>query len=59
MIADEELLISYGNRMVFLIGTNDPETAHYQADELLCELLTELGYAGVVSRYRSVEKWYA
>jgi len=37
----------------------DPEAAHCQADALLCDLLTGLGYEQLVAIYHKVEKWYA
>lgn len=36
-----------------------PEDAHYDADMVLCNLLTELGYADVVDEWHKIEKWYA
>lgn len=37
----------------------DIEAEHSRADEVLCELLTELGYADVVAKLAKVDKWYA
>ena len=37
----------------------DIEAAHMQADEVLCELLRDLGYIDVVDAWEAVEKWYA
>lgn len=37
----------------------DIEAAHSDADNILCELLSSLGYHDVVSDYRRVKKWYA
>lgn len=37
----------------------DTEAAHVSADEVLCELLTFLGYADVVTAWRTIDKWYA
>ncbi len=37
----------------------DIEAAHGLADEVLCSLLTELGYAEVVEQWELVPKWYA
>ena len=37
----------------------DIEIAHMQADEILCELLRDLGYIDVVDAWEAVEKWYA
>ena len=38
---------------------DDTEVAHANADDILCTLLEELGYADVVAEYRKVSKWYA
>ena len=35
------------------------ETAHMDADDVLCALLDELGYGDVVAEYRKVGKWFA
>ena len=37
---------------------DDVEEHHFDADDLLCELLTELGYGDVVEVYNKIEKWY-
>jgi len=37
----------------------DIELAHGKADDLLCELLTELGLSPVVEEYKKIKKWYA
>lgn len=37
----------------------DTEAAHGDADQVLCDLLTSLGYEDVVSAWRAVNKWYA
>jgi len=37
----------------------DIEIAHGEADDLLCDFLTTLGYADVVAEYRKVAKWFA
>lgn len=40
--------------------SDDPETAHYEADTMLCEFLKSIGYRDVVEAYEAVEpKWYA
>jgi hypothetical protein len=38
---------------------DDTEVAHFDADDVLCQLLTTLGYADVVTAYREIGKWYA
>lgn len=37
----------------------DVEVAHHDADDVLCDLLTPLGYADVVGVWGLVDKWYA
>jgi hypothetical protein len=38
---------------------HDTEKAHVMADEILCELLTRLGFEDVVNLYNNIDKWYA
>lgn len=40
-------------------NNDDTEYAHSAADNILCKLLTELGYGDVVKEYSKIEKWYA
>ena len=40
-------------------GLEGIEGGHIRADEVLCDLLTALGYGDVVKSWRAVEKWYA
>jgi len=37
----------------------DTEDDHYQADLIICALLSALGYDDVVTEYHKVDKWYA
>lgn len=37
----------------------DPEAAHSDADDALCDLLIALGYEDVVKAWHRIEKWYA
>jgi hypothetical protein len=37
----------------------DIENAHMEADNVLCKLLTLLGYQKVVDEFEKVGKWYA
>lgn len=37
----------------------DTEMAHYNADEAICTLLSDLGYEDVVREWGKVRKWYA
>ena len=41
------------------IKNDDTESAHANADRVLCDLLTELGYGDVVAEYDKVNKWFA
>lgn len=38
---------------------HDTESAHAEADDVLCDLLKELGYIKIVEEYHKVSKWYA
>jgi hypothetical protein len=39
---------------------NDPECGHREADIIICDFLTALGYADVVKAWDDIEpKWYA
>lgn len=42
-----------------LLDCGDVERAHGEADGVLCELLTALGFSDVVAAWNDVEKWYA
>lgn len=37
----------------------DIEAAHLEADDILCNLLSALGYADVVKEWEKVNRWYA
>lgn len=41
-----------------LQSARDTEMTHMDADEVLCDLLTALGYADVVAEFDLVDKWY-
>lgn len=44
-----------------IVEQNNPDTemAHYNADEAICTLLSDLGYEDVVREWDKVRKWYA
>lgn len=50
----------FKDKMLEIIKTNedDPENAHPEADDLLCDLLKELGYGEGIKLYKEMEKWY-
>lgn len=46
-------------KLKYLATRVDIEAAHMEADDVICELLNELGYREVTLAYAQVEKWYA
>lgn len=46
----EEIAHEYGD---------DDEIAHIKADELLCEVLIDLGYGAGVEIFEKLGKWYS
>ena len=38
--------------------SGDIEMAHCEAEDILCDLLIQLGYEDVVQAYHKVHKWY-
>lgn len=55
----------FANRMSLIRGeqnndaTHDPEKQHLDADNLLLEALTSLGYKAGVLHFRRLTRWYA
>lgn len=49
----------YMDRLKAAQENPDTESAHVDADQVLCDLLKALGYKQVVEEYDKVEKWYA
>ena len=41
------------------LNNYDPEAAHGRADNLLCDILEQIGEDEIVKAFRAVEKWYA
>lgn len=39
--------------------SNDIESAHAEADDILCTVLEVLGHSELIEEYKKVEKWYA
>lgn len=54
-----EVLTEIASKSISLIDFNDIESAHCDADNVLCELLTALNYEQVVKKYDAIDKWYA
>lgn len=40
-------------------GAAEPEVNHGDADDLLCEMLIDLGYKDIIAIYHRISKWYA
>ena len=57
MITDKELAEKL--QVILDKGSGDQEVEHCDADELLCDTLTELGFTESVSVYRNIPKWFA
>lgn len=52
---DEQLNAKY----LMMMKTIKDEFEHDEADNLLCDLLEELGYTELVDAYRKIPKWYS
>lgn len=46
-------------KMKRIQNNRDTEMAHFIADDLLCEILNEIGCKDLVDEYNKIEKWYA
>lgn len=46
-------------KMKECVNNGDTEVAHLDADNILCDVLTQLGYKELVDLYDKVKKWYA
>lgn len=55
----EELLDEYKEKMTQAIDNCDEEGGHVACDEILCELLCELGFDEIVEIYETQDKWYS
>lgn len=49
----------YMKRLKAAQQNEDTESAHADADNVLCDLLLKLGYTKIVEEYNRVSKWYA
>jgi len=56
---NKDLNLKYVIKLQAEQKNRDTEVAHSNADDLLCELLIELGYHNVAYEYQKVNKWYA
>lgn len=55
---DKELNEKYLKRMIEC-NNYEAEYGHIDADNILCELLTELGYKDIVEVFEKLDKWYS
>ena len=53
----EKLIEKYIGFLDTRCFTTNTETNHGKADDILCELLSDLGYYDVVKKYNDVDKW--
>lgn len=49
----------FRDKMSDALDNWDTETAHANADDLMCRVLRELGYGEGVDIFESTPKWYA
>lgn len=55
---NKELNDKYLSQLNDLITENDVEKKHIDADNILCELLKELGFNEIVESFNKLKKWY-
>jgi hypothetical protein len=58
-MSDELLDQAVAGRIAVECMHGDTEEAHSHADDILCELLSNLGYHETVKAWLHVDKWYA
>ncbi|MBQ7315689.1 MAG: hypothetical protein IJW90_01115 [Clostridia bacterium] len=56
---DQLLLGKYVREMEEAICNDNKEAGHICCDEVMCDLLRELGYGAIVEVYDKQEKWYS
>lgn len=50
---------AFAKRMQQIADSDEPESAHIDADDLMCFALRELGYGKGVDIFEDMKKWYA
>ena len=45
--------------LITLQKLSDCEAAHVKADQILLDILLDLGYDDIVQEYEKIDKWYA
>lgn len=56
---NESSIKDYTERMRELSNSDDIEGRHYEMDDLMCEILKEMGFDELVDIFNETEKWYA
>jgi hypothetical protein len=61
MLNNEELIKKYQKKLKEIINKYDfdEEVRHIEADNLLIELLKELGFEKITNIYEKIDKWFA
>ena len=54
---DEKKRQEYLEKLKVLQESVDYEKAHSDADDLLCEVLKEIGYSDIAEAYEEIFKW--
>ena len=49
----------FKKRMQAIADIRDAEKGHIEADDLMCELLKDLGYGEGVDIFEGMNRWYA
>ena len=49
----------FEDEMKKIANTDDSETSHVAADELMCKVLVSHGYEAGVKIFENMRKWYA
>ena len=55
----EDIIKEAVEKMKECVNNSDIELSHLDADNILCDVLTQLGYKELVDLYEKVNKWYA
>jgi len=56
---EQQLMAEAIEKLKVQAESRDYESAHSEADDILCELLNKLGFGAVVDEWNKVGKWYA
>ena len=47
------------DKMMEIASDGNPERMHSDANELMCEVLVDLGYAAGIRVFDNMERWYS